>query len=159
MHLNPVFQRQGDGLAQVVVEQFGRRVIGYARLGVGPNSAVLAPEEGDLVAASKLDSVAGADFSALTGQGLDNLVRAVGETLEHRASSVGTATRDRHRIAIARAKRSLEFAIERIKTGSEMTELAAEDVRSGVRALESVLGRVDVEDLLDEIFQSFCIGK
>ncbi|MDJ1015966.1 MAG: tRNA uridine-5-carboxymethylaminomethyl(34) synthesis GTPase MnmE [Paracoccaceae bacterium] len=120
---------------------------------------VLEPEKDDLIVASKSDSVSGADFSALTGQGLDDLVRQVGAILERRASGVATATRDRHRFAIARAKRDLESAIERIKTGSEMTELAAEDVRSGVRALEGLLGRVDVEDLLDEIFQSFCIGK
>jgi tRNA modification GTPase len=39
------------------------------------------------------------------------------------------------------------------------TELAAEDLRTAVRALESLVGRVDVEAVLDEIFASFCIGK
>ena len=38
-------------------------------------------------------------------------------------------------------------------------ELVAEYLRSAIRALESLVGRIDVENLLDEIFASFCIGK
>jgi tRNA modification GTPase len=38
-------------------------------------------------------------------------------------------------------------------------ELASEDVRLAIRALEAVTGRVDVEAILDVIFSSFCIGK
>ena len=38
-------------------------------------------------------------------------------------------------------------------------ELAAEELRTAIRALDSLIGRVDVENLLDEIFASFCLGK
>ena len=38
-------------------------------------------------------------------------------------------------------------------------ELIAEQVRLATRALERLLGRVDVEDVLDVIFRDFCIGK
>jgi tRNA modification GTPase len=38
-------------------------------------------------------------------------------------------------------------------------EFAADELSSAVMALDSLIGRVDVEDLLDEIFSSFCIGK
>jgi tRNA modification GTPase len=38
-------------------------------------------------------------------------------------------------------------------------ELAAEDLRLAARALAKVAGRVDVEDVLDVVFASFCIGK
>ncbi|HVD85111.1 MAG TPA: hypothetical protein VNC42_12895, partial [Bradyrhizobium sp.] len=38
-------------------------------------------------------------------------------------------------------------------------ELAAEDLRIAARSLGQLLGRVDVEDLLDVIFRDFCIGK
>ena len=41
----------------------------------------------------------------------------------------------------------------------EQTELIAEELRTAIRALDSLVGRVDVEHLLDEIFASFCIGK
>ena len=38
-------------------------------------------------------------------------------------------------------------------------ELLAEDLRCAVRALESLIGRIDVEEVLGEIFGRFCIGK
>ena len=41
----------------------------------------------------------------------------------------------------------------------EQSELAAEDLRRAVQALGRVLGRVDVEDVLDVLFRDFCIGK
>ncbi len=40
-----------------------------------------------------------------------------------------------------------------------MTEMAAEEMRTAIRALDSLVGRIDVENLLDEIFASFCLGK
>jgi tRNA modification GTPase len=42
---------------------------------------------------------------------------------------------------------------------SPAPELAAEEVRLAARALASITGAVDVEDVLGEIFSSFCIGK
>ncbi len=39
------------------------------------------------------------------------------------------------------------------------SEIAAEELRSGIIALETMVGSVGVEDLLDEIFANFCIGK
>jgi tRNA modification GTPase len=38
-------------------------------------------------------------------------------------------------------------------------EFAAEDLRAAAFALGRLLGRVDVEDILDVIFREFCIGK
>jgi len=38
-------------------------------------------------------------------------------------------------------------------------ELVAEELRAAVRGIDSLVGRVDVEDILDEIFSRFCIGK
>jgi tRNA modification GTPase len=40
-----------------------------------------------------------------------------------------------------------------------MLDLIAEDLRTSIRAVDSLVGRVDVEQVLDEIFSSFCIGK
>jgi tRNA modification GTPase len=38
-------------------------------------------------------------------------------------------------------------------------EIAAEELRGATSALESVIGRVDAERILDDIFSSFCLGK
>ncbi|MDH5531007.1 MAG: tRNA uridine-5-carboxymethylaminomethyl(34) synthesis GTPase MnmE, partial [Paracoccaceae bacterium] len=38
-------------------------------------------------------------------------------------------------------------------------EIAAEELHRAIRALDTLVGRIDVEHLLDEIFASFCIGK
>ena len=42
---------------------------------------------------------------------------------------------------------------------AEGEELAAEDLRAAVQSLGRLLGRVDVEDILDVIFKEFCVGK
>jgi len=43
--------------------------------------------------------------------------------------------------------------------GARPPELRAEDLRQAVRAIGRILGRVDVEDILDVVFGEFCIGK
>jgi tRNA modification GTPase len=65
-------------------------------------------------------------------------------------------TRARHRRRVEEARAALERAIPALDQGPE---LAAEDVRAATAAIGRLTGRIDVEDLLDEIFASFCIGK
>jgi len=43
--------------------------------------------------------------------------------------------------------------------GDLVEDLLADDLMQAIRALDSLIGRVDVENVLDEIFSSFCIGK
>jgi tRNA modification GTPase len=65
-------------------------------------------------------------------------------------------TRARHRRLVEEARAALIRALPGLATAPE---LAAEDVRAAAHALGRLTGRIDVEDLLDEIFASFCIGK
>jgi len=58
-----------------------------------------------------------------------------------------------------RAAEALRTGLAEIARGPDRVEFAADGLRSAVMALDSLIGRVDVEDLLDEIFASFCIGK
>ncbi len=132
------------------------RIILLEHKGAAP---VLAPLAGDITVVTKADLVAGGDISTVSGDGIEDLVERVTDTLSARAAGAGVAIRERHRIALLRANEHLEFAENRLKDGPEHAELIAEDLRSAVRALESLVGRVDVEHLLDEIFSSFCIGK
>jgi tRNA modification GTPase len=124
-------------------------------------SLPLAPLPGDITALGKADLRTGPAFavSGKTGAGIADLIDRIAETLATRAEGAGLAIRERHRTAIQRAIRALESARGEVQHGSDRTELAAEDLRTAVRALDSLVGRVDVEDILDEIFASFCLGK
>ena len=127
----------------------------------GGDVPLIAPREGDIIAHGKADlgAAAGLAVSGRTGEGIDALLTLVAERLSGRAEGAGVMTRERHRDAVARAIEALESARFEVSAGSERSELAAENLRRSVSALESLLGRVDVENLLDEIFSSFCIGK
>lgn len=127
----------------------------------GAEVPLLTPEPGDLVVQGKADLHAGEGLavSGKTGMGLDRLIAEVTARLQDRAAGAGVMTRERHRVAMERAFQALESARNEVLRGSDRVELASEGLRQAARALESMVGRVDVEHLLDEIFASFCIGK
>ena len=116
------------------------------------------PRDDDIVAVPKSDICDG-DLSADTGAGLDWLVNEIGTRLESRSGLAGLAIRERHRIAMATALDSLQRAASQLESDPNLAEIGAEEVRSAIRALDSLAGRVDVEHILDEIFANFCIGK
>lgn len=97
--------------------------------------------------------------SGKTGEGVDHLVTAISKTLLDRSASAGIATRERHRQALLSSQKYLIAAKEGLDLGPDRYDLVAEDMRSAIRALNSLIGHVDVENLLDEIFSSFCLGK
>lgn len=97
--------------------------------------------------------------SGLTGEGLDDLVARVQETLSARSSDVGLAIRARHRKAMETAEASLGIAAEVLFRGPDHYDILAAEIRHAVLALESLVGRIHTEDLLSEIFASFCLGK
>jgi tRNA modification GTPase len=121
----------------------------------------LSPSVDDLVIQGKADLRPGSPegVSGLTGKGVDALVSRITELLSVRAASAGVLTRERHRMAILRAIGALESALVEVRHGSDRIEIAAAEIRSAITALETLVGRVDAESLLDEIFSSFCIGK
>ena len=95
-------------------------------------------------------------ISATEGWGLDQLLTCLEGAVQKIAGTGGDAslTRARHR----RALEDCVAALDRVRDAG-LPELAAEDLRSAVRALGRLTGRVDVEDILDRIFRDFCIGK
>ncbi|MBL4768436.1 MAG: tRNA uridine-5-carboxymethylaminomethyl(34) synthesis GTPase MnmE [Rhodobacteraceae bacterium] len=118
-------------------------------------------QPGDIVVLSKADmrSDRTGAVSGLNGDGLDDLIAEITAVLRDRTASVGLATRERHRDAMNSAQNSLIAATEVLLQGPDAYDIVAEELRTGIRALESLVGRIDVETLLDEIFASFCIGK
>ena len=117
--------------------------------------------EEDLVVSGKADlgSAEGLAVSGKTGEGIDALIAQVSARLQHRVGSIGVAMRERHRTAMLRAMAYMDDAQRGLESGTGMTDLIAEDLRAAIRAVDSIVGRVDVEQVLDEIFSSFCIGK
>jgi tRNA modification GTPase len=96
--------------------------------------------------------------SAKTGAGLDGLMAALAGFVGSQLSAAEPAliTRERHRLALGEASAALQRAGG---LGAGQEELFAEDLRIAGRSLERLLGRVDVEDVLDVIFRDFCVGK
>ena len=66
-------------------------------------------------------------------------------------------TRARHREAVAEAVESVDRALAVLH--STGTELVVEEVRIAMRAIARVTGHVGVDDILDQLFSQFCIGK
>jgi len=121
----------------------------------------LTVREGDLVVLAKSDlhDVTGLSVSGQTGAGVDALIDAISAILRKRTASVGLAMRERHRQAMQQAVKYLLLAQGKLPESTLQPDLVAEDIRAGIRAIDSLVGRVDVEDILAEIFSSFCIGK
>ena len=98
-------------------------------------------------------------ISVKEGQGLAALDQLINLQIEA-ILPVGEApvlTRQRHRNHVKDALGYLQDACQH--NPQESPELMAEDLRLAVSALGRISGHVDVEDLLDHIFSSFCIGK
>ena len=97
--------------------------------------------------------------SAKTGAGIARLEEALAALVAgHGAEGADVLiTRARQRDALARAAEALESASEHLE--KERVDLAAMEVRRGWTALSELLGVGDVEEILDRVFASFCIGK
>jgi len=103
--------------------------------------------------------ITGSGISGLTGEGVSDLLDAIQHTLEQRSSQAGLATHERHRFAMQSTLTALDEVLPLVDLGPEHYDIAAEELRTAVRSLEALVGRIDVENLLDEIFSSFCLGK
>lgn len=99
------------------------------------------------------------ELSAVTGKGFEGLMAALARHAESFLAGAESAlvTRERHRLALEDTLSALRRALAHDLTGRE--DLLAEELRVAARALGRLMGRVDVEDILDVIFRDFCIGK
>lgn len=118
----------------------------------------LAQQPDDIRVTPKAD-ISGSGISGVTGEGVSELLDKIYQTLEQRSSHAGLATHQRHRIAMQSTLTALDLVLPLVDLGPEHYDIAAEELRTAVRSLEALVGRIDVENLLDEIFSSFCLGK
>ena len=114
--------------------------------------------DGDIRVSPKAD-ISGKGVSGKTGQGVSDLLDEIHEVLKQRSSQAGLATHERHRISMQKTLDVLQVVLPLVDLGPEHYDIAAEELRSAIRSLEALVGRIDVENLLDEIFSSFCLGK
>ena len=94
-------------------------------------------------------------ISVKTGAGIPELCQGIKAAAGYREASAGQFTaRQRHMDALNRARTSIEAA-----TRVSELEIMAEEMRQAQITLGEITGTVTSDDLLGEIFSSFCIGK
>jgi tRNA modification GTPase len=133
---------------------------------LGEDEGTITASQPTLVVRTKADLAPAAGegiaVSALTGQGLSELRRTAAERVF--ADRINLAdlepglTRERHRTALSRALVALGEAVPHLGRGGDAV-LAAHHVRHAAAALDELLGFIDVDEVLDRVFGSFCVGK
>ena len=101
-------------------------------------------------------------ISALTGAGCDELVAAIARHAESFRSEQDEeliAINSRHAEALGRAAGFLESAADKVRAGAPADEFLASDLRGALDGFGEILGKIDIEKVLDRIFATFCIGK
>ncbi|HQL23025.1 MAG TPA: tRNA uridine-5-carboxymethylaminomethyl(34) synthesis GTPase MnmE, partial [candidate division Zixibacteria bacterium] len=133
---------------------------------IGGLPVVIGANKIDLVGAAPAISETPAEIETIylsckTGEGIDNLVghlvAHINEGMPDFTSGM-IVTSARHRQKLETAETALRSASEKISL-KESPELVAFDLRQAAGALEEITGRIYNEDILDQIFSKFCIGK
>jgi len=117
-----------------------------------------------LVVVNKIDLRATAtsedavSISAETGVGIDSLIGRISSLAADRIGQLDepAISQARHRVLLEDCHAALTLFVA---ANPAEVELRAEDLRRAAHCLGRVIGRVDVEDVLDQVFARFCIGK
>ncbi|MCB1527325.1 MAG: tRNA uridine-5-carboxymethylaminomethyl(34) synthesis GTPase MnmE [Hyphomicrobiaceae bacterium] len=117
------------------------------------NKVDLAVVQGQLVLPDDMIAV-----SVKTGDGLDSLTDRLAAIVKDRIApgDVPALTQHRHRTLLEDAADSLRAFLA---GDANQVELRAEDLRRAAVSVGRITGRIDVEDVLDQVFGRFCIGK
>ena len=101
-------------------------------------------------------------ISCLKNEGIDDLKEAIYTSLVHRGVRASPeyliVTNIRHKTALAEAKENLSNAVKGLQEGIS-PEFTAFEIRSALDALKEMVGETTTEEVLDRIFEQFCIGK
>lgn len=112
----------------------------------------------DKISADAVSSLKKAGFmpiSAKTQEGVEDLLSFIsGKISTEFTGTSGLITRQRYRESLNDVFKNLSaFNL------NKSVELAAEDIRLATRGIGKITGRIEVDEILDKIFSSFCIGK
>lgn len=112
---------------------------------------------------SRQHNAGGVAVSAESGEGLTALASEIACALESAKGMLSLdaplVTRERHRFALDRARGELQQFRDAWALRTLPAVVAAVHLREATRELEELIGAVDVEDVLDRVFSSFCVGK
>jgi tRNA modification GTPase len=150
----------GMDAARSRAEQADLRIFMTENGAVSVSGVKVAPQ--DLIVIAKCDLGAegkGLKVSGKSGEGLDRLLADLAQILSQRTAGAGLAIRERHRVAMREAVSFLSSARQKILEGESSVEVAAMELHTGIQSLNSLMGYVGIEHVLDEIFSRFCLGK
>ncbi len=132
-------------------------------IGVRTKADLSAPSANELNALRKAGAAEAVAVSAETGRGIRELEECISTVISRDVGAVELdapiLTQARHRYAIETARAELEsFRDAWREKGLPMT-VAAVHLRQAVTVLQDLIGAVDVEDVLEQVFRRFCVGK
>lgn len=134
------------------------------RLVVWTKSDVFAPSVSDL--ANARDALGASEtvaVSAETGAGIEMLVAAISRLLAGHEGVIETdapiLVKERHRFAVDSALSEVRGFQDAWRARTLPAPVAAVHLRTAITVLEDLIGAVDVDDVLDEVFRRFCVGK
>lgn len=128
---------------------------------IGGRHHILVINKSDLSQHDDWSGVEGVHISCTTGDGLETLIDTIAHELSMGAGEWGghaVAINARHQACLKRARTAIQAAEITLKEGGG-SEFISIELREAMEAIGEIAGRIDTEELLGEIFSSFCIGK
>ncbi len=108
---------------------------------------------------AKEENIEALNISALSGEGVNDLKQLLKQKVcDIEPETLEFVTNSRQQVCLVKAKESLEQAYLAAKL-NELQDLISIDVKSAILALDELTGELITDDILDNIFSNFCIGK
>ncbi len=143
----------------VVIDNSNKKISDKIRSMINKNSIVLLNKSDVQAKQNHKFDVDVVLASVKDNKNIDKLINLIKQKLNKKFLSNNSAliTRERHRLKLNECLKEIDKFLK--KDQNKDLELAAEDLRMATRHLGSIVGKVDVEEILGSIFQDFCIGK
>ena len=122
-------------------------------------NSIIVLNKSDLASNQEHNFKKGILISVKKNKNIDQLITRIKKELSRKfiLSKNILVTRERHRVKLNICLKEIDNFLK--KDQKKDIEMAAEDLRLATRHLGSIVGKVDVEEILGSIFKDFCIGK
>ena len=98
-------------------------------------------------------------ISSINGEGVSEMLNQIQKNIKISIGYSGVLINKRHKKVIKNTIWYLELVCADLKSSDVQIELVAENLRLAIMELDFLVGKINVEDVLGDIFSSFCIGK